>query len=125
MKKLNVKGKKQGGFVLTAELVLIVTILVLGSIVGMVTMRDALNAEMEDVAEAVGVLDQGYDYRGIENLQQTAATAGSAFTDMADFNAGDTRGFVFTVALDGESTTGSQGVPSDAALTAVSGSNAQ
>lgn len=97
MKYVNVKSKKQGGFVLTAELVLIVTILVFGSIVGMVSMRDALNAEMEDVAEAVGSLDQGYQFDGIQNSQDTAAIAGTSFTDAVDDLAGDTVGFNFVL----------------------------
>ena len=85
----NMKAKKQGGFVLTAELVLIVTILVFGSIVGMVSMRDALNAEMGDVAEAMGSIDQSYDFDGIINGQSTATVAGSSWGDAADITAGD------------------------------------
>lgn len=95
MKRHNAKSRKQGGFVLTAELVLIVTILVLGAIVGLVTMRDALTGEMEDVAEAVGALDQGYQFDGLINPQDTAATAGSAFTDAIDD--GDRQVYSFTV----------------------------
>ena len=95
MNTLTIKKGKEGGFVLTTELVLIVTILVLGLIVGMVSMRDALNAEMEDVAEAVGALDQGYAFDGIANLQNTASIAGSAWSDTADANAGDEQGFEF------------------------------
>ena len=102
MKYVNVKSRKQGGFVLTAELVLIVTILVLGSIVGLVTMRDALTGEMEDVAEAVGALDQGYQFDGLINPQETAATAGSAWTDAADN--GDNEVYIFTVASNSELT---------------------
>ena len=104
MKKVNLKSKKQGGFVLTAELVLLVTILVLGAIVGMVTMRDSLNAEMEDLAEAVGSLDQGYEFNGITNDQLTGSIAGSAFADAIDTNAGDGVGFFF-VASDGTEVT--------------------
>ena len=103
MKNLNLKAKKQGGFVLTAELVLLVTILVFGAIVGMVSMRDALNAEMDDVAEAIGAVDQGYQYQGIINDQLTAAITGSAWTDAVDTNAGDGVGFYFTAA-DSEAT---------------------
>lgn len=85
----NMKAKKQGGFVLTAELVLIVTILVFGSIVGLVSMRDALNAEMGDVAEAMGSIDQSYTFDGMINGQATATVAGSAWGDAADLVAGD------------------------------------
>lgn len=97
-------GKKQGGFVLTAELVLIVTILVLGAIVGLVTMRDALTGEMEDVAEAVGSLDQGYQFDGLINPQLTAATAGSSFTD--SFDEGDVDVYSFTLSNGLEVTSG-------------------
>ena len=117
MKKFNLKAKKQGGFVLTAELVLLVTILVFGAIVGMVSMRDALNAEMEDVAEAIGAVDQGYAYQGIVNVQETAAIAGSAWSDVIDANAGDGVGFVFTAS--GAETTV---VPTNLSLDAASAS---
>ena len=53
--KLKLK-KKMGGFVQTAELVLISTVLVTGLTVGLVNVRDSVNAELEDVAEAVGSL---------------------------------------------------------------------
>ena len=82
--------KKQGGFVLTSELVLIVTILVIGMTVGLVSMRDSMTAEMHDVAEAIGNLDQSYAFNGIENFQSTAAVNGSAFVDAPDLLAGDT-----------------------------------
>lgn len=97
-RKLNAKTKKQAGFVLTSELVLISTILVIGMITGLVTMRDAITAEMEDVAEAIGALDQSYAFDGIINGQTTAAIAGSVFDDDVDVNAGDTIGFSFTPA---------------------------
>ena len=115
MKKLNLKAKKQGGFVLTAELVLLVTILVFGAIVGMVSMRDSLNAEMEDVSEALGSLDQGYEYNGITNGQLTGTIAGSSFTDQADQNAGDLTGFNFVISNGLEATAGTVAAPSDAA----------
>ena len=90
MKSLTMKKRKEGGFVLTSELVLIVTILVLGMIVGLVTMRDALNAEMDDVAESFGAVDQSYCYDGLVNGEISAATAGSCFDDDVDDFAGDT-----------------------------------
>ncbi|WP_372780835.1 hypothetical protein [Litorivivens sp.] len=90
----NLKGKKQRGFIMTTELVLLVTTMVVGMIVGLVTMRDAVNAEMEDVAEAIGSLDQSYAFDGIRNVQGTAEFAGSGFVDATDTNAGD--GVTFT-----------------------------
>ena len=43
----------ENGFIITMELVLIATITVLGLIVGLTAVRDALVAELADVAEAV------------------------------------------------------------------------
>ena len=92
------KFKNQSGFALTSELILIVTILVIGGIVGMVTVRDSVTAEMHDVAEAIGELDQSYDFDGILNSQTTAIIAGSSWSDAADTNAGDDRGWGFVTA---------------------------
>ena len=94
----NIQSKKQAGFVLTSELVLIVTILVIGMTVGLVSMRDAMTAEMHDVAEAIGNLDQSYAFNGIENAQQTAASNGSVFIDAVDTNAGDAITWNYVVA---------------------------
>ena len=89
---------KQGGFVLTTELVLLSTVLVIGLVAGMVTMRDALTAEMEDVSEAIGHLDQTYAFNGIVNGENTAAVEGSVFGDATDANAGDDAEFTFVAA---------------------------
>ncbi len=43
----------QRGFIISAEAMLVVTILVLGTIVGWVTIRDSANAELLDVANAL------------------------------------------------------------------------
>jgi len=100
--KINTKQSK--GFVLTAELILLVTILILGSVIGMVSMRDSLNAEMDDVSEAIGALDQGYEFDGIVNDQSTATIAGSTWDDAIDTLAGDGVGFAFTAAGANEAT---------------------
>lgn len=102
---------KQGGFVLTTELVLLSTVLVIGLVAGMVTMRDALTAEMEDVSEAIGHLDQTYAFNGIVNGENTAAIEGSVYGDATDTNAGDDVEFTFVAAtpLEGASTAASLG----------------
>lgn len=76
--------KKQAGFIVSAELILIATILVIGLIVGMVAVRDATNAELEDVAEAIGALDQSYFFFGVEDSLEGSWTAGSAWADDID-----------------------------------------
>ena len=78
--------KKMGGFVQTAELVLISTVLVTGLTVGLVNVRDAVNTELEDVAESVGSLDQGYSFTGIVSSGAGDANfiAGSQWIDGVD-----------------------------------------
>ena len=65
--KENRNDRRQAGFIMTSELILLVTIMVVGMIVGLVTMRDAATAEMEDVAEAIGQLDQSYAFNGLKS----------------------------------------------------------
>lgn len=118
MKTMNkaLTSKKQGGFVMTSELVLITTVMVIGLMAGMVTMRDAVTAEMEDVAEAIGHLDQTYAFNGIVNGENTAAVEGSVFGDATDASAGDDVEFTFVAAtpLEGGSTAASLAASSSA-----------
>jgi len=86
--KMKKQQKTQAGFIVSAELVLIATILVIGLIVGMVAIRDAVTAEMGDVAEAIGALDQSYVFDGITDNASVAAVAGSAWGDASDTGAG-------------------------------------
>ncbi|MGH9421595.1 MAG: hypothetical protein ACRD3J_16580 [Thermoanaerobaculia bacterium] len=78
--------KSQGGFIVTIELLLLATILVIGLIVGMTNVRDSVLAELSDVSESIGSLNQGYNVAAVINTAGTAATAGSAFSDAKDFN---------------------------------------
>ncbi|MDP2609289.1 MULTISPECIES: hypothetical protein [unclassified Oceanobacter] len=107
---------RQGGFVMTSELVLLVTTMVVGLTVGLVTMRDALTAEMEDVAEAIGSLDQTYAFNGLVNGESTAAVEGSVYGDAPDVIAGDNTEFTFvtSTALEGGATAASLGASSAA-----------
>jgi len=89
MKNFSNKVSRQKGFILTSEAVLLSTVMVIGLTTGMVTLRDSMNAELEDVAEAIGALDQSYTFNGITNDQSSSAIAGSAFGDTVDSNAGD------------------------------------
>ena len=118
MKNIQVSklSRKQAGFVMTTELVLLSTVMVVGLVAGMVTMRDALTAEMEDVAEAIGHLDQTYAFNGIVNGENTAAIEGSVYGDATDSNAGDDVEFTFVAAtpLEGGSTAASLGASSSA-----------
>ena len=54
----------EAGFVISTELVLVATILVLSMVVGMKKISSQVLAEMSDVGNAIGFLDQSYSYAG-------------------------------------------------------------
>jgi Flp pilus assembly pilin Flp len=76
------------GFIVSAELVLVATILVIGMIVGLSEVQHALVSELNDVADAVGSLNQSYCFSGFsaEKCGSKCGShfAGSAFKDVAD-----------------------------------------
>jgi len=78
----------ENGVILSAELVLIGTILVLGVIVGLVELQCSVVGELSDLGDAFGNLDQSYYASGIKSLKGTgrikASTAGSVFRDYPD-----------------------------------------
>jgi len=71
------------GAILSSELVLIATILVIGMIVGLKSVRDSVVTELADVAQAIANIDQSYSYSGTAG--HAAFTDGSWFTDAPDF----------------------------------------
>jgi Flp pilus assembly pilin Flp len=76
------------GVILSAELVLIATILVLGMIVGLVELQCSVVGELNDLGDAFGNLNQTYYASGIKSLKGSgrikALTTGSAFKDYPD-----------------------------------------
>ncbi len=76
------------GFVISAELVLVMTIAVLGMVVGLASVRDAINAEMVDLSNAFGAIDQSYNVRGSYKDATTskhhARVAGFGYKDKTD-----------------------------------------
>ena len=79
------------GFIVSAELVLIATILVIGVLVGLTTMRDQVVQELGDMASAVGALNQSYSFGAVTVAGFTVA--GSQYTDLSDFcDSADTAG---------------------------------
>lgn len=75
--------KDECGAIISTELVLVITIAGIGMIVGLSTLRNAVVAELADVAAAVNNVDQSYSYSGVTGHQ--SATNGSANADVADF----------------------------------------
>jgi len=70
-------------FVVSTELVLIATILVIGMVVGLTTARDQVVQELADVAAAASRAEQAFSFSGITG--HSASAAGSAFDDTVDF----------------------------------------
>lgn len=86
LRKIRSRRRSQAGFIVTIELLLLATILVIGLIVGMTNVRDSVLAELSDVSESIGALNQGYQITAVANAAGTAATAGSAWADAPDTN---------------------------------------
>ncbi|MBI1311007.1 branched-chain amino acid aminotransferase [bacterium] len=80
---INTLWNDENGFVVSAELVLITTIAVLGLVVGLSEVSHAINNELEDVASAFGSLNQSYSASGLRSCHKSSK-AGSSFTDHAD-----------------------------------------
>ncbi len=59
------------------------SILVIGIIVGMQSLRDSVVTELADVGQAFANMDQSFSFGGI--VGHCGFTAGSQFMDMADF----------------------------------------
>lgn len=77
----------EAGFIISAELVLVATLLVIGMIVGLSEVQHAVVAELNDVADAVGSMNQSYYVSGFSKKDFCAVharTAGSAFYDSVD-----------------------------------------
>lgn len=75
-------GRDERGFIISIELVLIATIVVIGLIAGLTALRDAIVSELADVASAVQDLNQSYSYSGVAS--NSAATVGADFSDQVD-----------------------------------------
>ena len=81
------------GFVISSELVLILTIGVVGLIVGLNSLQNAITTELADLANAFGDLNQSYSYNGWMQLSGAGGggsmltlsyTKGSWFLDALD-----------------------------------------
>ncbi|MEQ8789778.1 MAG: hypothetical protein RIC55_26020 [Pirellulaceae bacterium] len=80
------------GFVVSSDLLILSTIVVLGVIVGLVTFRDQVVQELGDMAGAVGAVNQTYSYAAATVTYSFApavmgsfVVAGSSYDDLSDF----------------------------------------
>lgn len=79
--------RDEAGVIISAELVLVLTIAVLAMIVGLTEVAVAVNTEMNDVSNAIGALNQSYLFTGFcstSNGKLKSFVAGSSFTDAVD-----------------------------------------
>ncbi|MBS0205809.1 MAG: branched-chain amino acid aminotransferase [Planctomycetes bacterium] len=72
----------ESGFIVSAELVLVATIAVLGMIVGLSEIALNVNNELEDVGSAFGSLNQTYCVKGIKGC--AGYSSGTEFRDNID-----------------------------------------
>ena len=79
---LNKLWLDEGGATISAEIALVGTILVIGVIVGLSAVQDAVNTELADLGAAIGHLDQSYSHGGTTGHH--SAVAGTNFADNAD-----------------------------------------
>lgn len=73
----------EAGFVVSTELILIATILVIGLIAGLTTVRDQVVQELGDTADAVSNINQSYSFSAVTG--HSSSTAGSDMVDQTDF----------------------------------------
>lgn len=71
------------GAVLSAEIMLVGSILVLGVIVGLTAVRDSVVTELADVGQAFANISQSYCYSGIDG--HGGYSGGGHFQDKQDF----------------------------------------
>lgn len=72
----------EAGFIVSLELILIATIVVIGMITGLATVRNAVVQELSDVAGAVQDINQSYTFNSAAG--PISNTAGSVFVDTMD-----------------------------------------
>ncbi|WP_437185364.1 Flp family type IVb pilin [Planctomicrobium sp. SH668] len=80
--------RDESGFIVSAELVLIATLLVIGLIVGLSEVQHAVVEELNDVGDAIGSLNQSYYFSGFSAKKNgghlKSSVAGASFVDAVD-----------------------------------------
>ena len=83
MRMFNELLSDENGFIVSSELILIATILVIALVVGLQTIRDAVLQELGDVGAAIGSISQDYSYSGATG--HASSINGSQYVDDTDF----------------------------------------
>lgn len=74
---------EQDGFIVSAELLFIATLLVIGLGAGLAAVRDSVVTELADVAQAIANLNQTYSFGSA--VGHCGVTGASSFFDAPDF----------------------------------------
>src|SRR5436305_15011386 len=79
--------KDESGVIISAELVLVLTIAVLAMVVGLTEVTVAVNTELNDISNAIGALNQSFSFTGFCSSSRgklKSFVAGSSFIDHID-----------------------------------------
>lgn len=73
----------ESGAINSMDLILTATILILGSVVGLVCLRNQVVQELNDTGQAIGKLNQSYSYssRSLTSGSFSASVGGASYTD--------------------------------------------
>lgn len=84
MKKLVCRlWQEESAAIVSAEIVLVMTILVIGVIVGLKSVRDSVVTELADVGQAIANVNQSYSFSAVSGHH--TYSGGGSFNDNADF----------------------------------------
>ena len=79
---------EETGFIISSELVLVATMVVIALITGLVEVSFSIVGELNDIGEAIGSLNQSFTFTGFTSTKTGGAikaqTFGSFFTDHVD-----------------------------------------
>ena len=83
MRMLQRLWKDDAGFIVSAELILVATIAVIGMVVGLNAVRNSMTSELADIALAFESVNQSYVIDGVQG--HAASTSGTQFVDAIDY----------------------------------------
>ena len=83
MKVLNRLWTEETGAILSAEVMLVASILVIGVIAGLSSLRASVVTELADLAQALGNVNQSYSFGGVAGHH--VFNGGGVFVDNTDF----------------------------------------
>ena len=83
MKTMSRLWNEEVGAIISAEIMLVASILVIGMVVGLSSLRDSVVTELADVAQALAQVNQSYSFGTIQGHH--SFSNGGAFIDLTDF----------------------------------------